>query len=172
MTHRTLSSAWLAALLFALAPPAARAQADAPPRVGPCRLLRVPDSDAADLACGRELVRVRLRNVAAPAPGQVGHAEAARALAELLRARELYLAADPASGPAPAPGGRRLAYVYDARGANLNVAFVLLGWATYSADAGSSRLEASFRAAEREARSERRALWTVWSVSADGSAER
>jgi hypothetical protein len=49
---------------------------------------------------------------------------------------------------------------------------VLLGWATYSKDGGASHLEQSFRTAEADARTEQRALWTVWSVSAGGAGAR
>jgi endonuclease YncB( thermonuclease family) len=145
----------------------AGAQVVAAPRIGPCFAMRVVDGDGADLRCGDSLVRVRMRNVSAPRPGQVGYSEAVRGLAELLRARELYVVSD-VPGELPLdPNGRVLGYLCDRTGANLNVAFVLLGWATYSADPDAGRLEKSFRAAEQEAHSERRALWTVWSVSAD-----
>jgi endonuclease YncB( thermonuclease family) len=161
-----------AAVSLSLLSPDARAQANPDPRIGPCLALRVVDSDGADLRCGGELVRVRLRNVAAPRSGQLGYTETVRALAELLRARELYVALDDPARPALDPSGRLLAYLYDRAGANLNVAFVLLGWASYSADAGASRYESSFRAAEHDARSERRALWSIWSVSAEHASDR
>jgi endonuclease YncB( thermonuclease family) len=162
MTKRITRAAAALALL-AIAACDARADSVAVTRLGPCRALRASDGDSADLVCAGELVQVRLANVAAPRPGELGYAEATRGLAELLRARELWAA----STGARDPGGRRLVELYDAHGANLNVAFVLLGWATYSADPAPSHFEKSFRAAEAEARSERRALWTVWSVAAD-----
>ena len=156
-----IPAAALFALLAFLSTPA-RAQ------VGPCRALRVVDGDGADLRCSGELVHVRLRNVAVPGPGQIGHDEATRALGEMLRARDLWILSEP-SAAAVDPSGRSLVYLADRHGANLNVELVLLGWATYSTDAGASRFEHSFRAAESEARADRRALWTVWSVSADGT---
>jgi len=150
--------------MVALAAPVARAEPPAPPLAGPCLAIRARDGDSADLRCGGALVRVRLRNVSAPRPGEVGYTEATRALAELLRARELWLALDEAS-PRDA-SGRRLVYLYDRKGANLNIELVSLGWATYAADGDTGHFDQSFRAAETEARSEHRALWTVWSVSA------
>lgn len=170
MMNRKLLALVLAALAsLALLPPNARAEEGMARRIGPCRALRVVDGDSADLRCGAELVRVRMRNVAAPRPGQVGYTEAVRGLAELLRARELYVVSD-VPGELPLdPNGRVLAYLCDRTGSNLNVAFVLLGWATYSSDAGAGRFERSFRAAEQEARAGQRALWTVWSVSAGGA---
>jgi len=166
MNRTLLSLLRAAALSLALLAPTARAQSIAARPIGPCRALRVVDGDGADLRCGVELLRVRLRNVAAPRPGQVGYTEAVRGLAELLRARDLYVVSD-VPGELPLdPNGRALAYLCDRSGANLNIAFVLLGWATYSTDAGAGRFEQSFRAAEQSARAERRALWTVWSVSA------
>jgi endonuclease YncB( thermonuclease family) len=169
MIHRKLLALILAPLAsLALLSSNAHAQTGAAERIGPCVALRVVDGDSADLRCGAELVRVRMRNVAAPRPGQVGYTEAVRGLAELLRARELYVVSD-VPGELPLdPNGRVLAYLCDRTGSNLNIAFVLLGWATYSTDAGAGRLEKSFRAAEQEAHSERRALWSVWSVSAGG----
>lgn len=160
--------ATLLVALLALTSPVALAQAEPAHAFGPCRALRVSEGDSADLQCGSDLVRVRMRNVAAPRPSQVGYTEAVRALAELLRERELFVVAD-AAGELPRDGdGRALVYLYDRSGANLNVVLVLLGWATYTTtDAGVSRFEKSFRAAEHDARADQRALWTVWSISAD-----
>ncbi|HTO69472.1 MAG TPA: thermonuclease family protein [Myxococcota bacterium] len=162
--HDFLSRAFGAALVAFAALVSLPAQARA--QLGPCRALRVADADSADLRCSGELVHVRLRNVAAPRPGQVGYAEATRALAELLRARDVWILAEPAVAPVD-PNGRSLVYLADRHGANLNVELVLLGWATYSTDGGASRFEKSFRAAETEARTERRALWSVSSYSAE-----
>lgn len=168
MTNRTLSlltALWIGSL--SLLASESHAQVAGGSRIGPCRALRVSDADSADLSCAGEVWRVRMRNVAGPRPGQLGYTESVRALAELLRARDLYIVPDvPGELPLDA-SGRALAYLYDRTGANLNIAFVLLGWATYSSDSGAGRLEKSFRLAEHEARADRRALWTVWSVSAD-----
>jgi endonuclease YncB( thermonuclease family) len=136
-------------------------------RIGPCAALHAVDADSVDLQCGSKLFRVRLRNVAAPRPGQVGYAEAERALAELVRARTLYVEPETPGELPLDPSGRVLAYLVDGAGANLNVAYVLWGWATYSESDGASRLAQSFRSAEADARGGQRALWTVWSVSAD-----
>ncbi|HXX47094.1 MAG TPA: thermonuclease family protein [Myxococcota bacterium] len=166
MTTNRILPGLLTAALLALVARGVRAELAAPPLAGPCRAIRAHDGDSADLRCNGALVRVRLRDVATPRPGEIGYNEATRALAELLRARELWFASDEAS-PRDA-SGRRLVYLYDGRGANLNVELVALGWATYSADGGAGRLEHSFRAAESEARSDNRALWTIWSVTARG----
>ena len=157
----------LGALLgLSLLSPAARAQSNGG-RVGPCLAVRVTDADSADLRCGDEIVRVRMRNVATPRPGQLGYVETVRALSELLRARTVFVVPDrPGELPLDA-NGRVLAYLVDASGANLNVAFVLMGWASYSPESGASQLEASFQSAEHEARAEQRALWTIWSISAE-----
>jgi len=168
MMKRTLRMLLVAAAslaLFTVPPLTAHAQAN-PAQIGPCVALRVVDGDTADLQCGRRELGVRLRNVAAPRPGQAGYSEATRALRELLRARAVYVVPE-VPGELPLdPNGRALAYLVDRSGANLNVVFVLLGWATYSEDAGPSRFEHSFRLAEADARSDRRALWSTWSVSA------
>jgi len=138
-------------------------------RIGPCLAVRVVDGESADLQCGRRELAVRLRNVAAPRPGQAGYSEAVRALRELLRQRAVYVVPEtPGELPLDA-NGRALAYLVDRSGANLNVVYVLLGWATYSEDGGPSHLERSFRLAEADARNDRRALWSTWSVSAGGT---
>jgi endonuclease YncB( thermonuclease family) len=155
MMNRTLVSLAVALTVsLSLVSLDARAQSAGGARIGPCRALRVTDADSADLFCAGEVWRVRMRNVAGPRPGQVGYTEAVRALGELLRARDLYVVPEvPGELPLDA-NGRVLAYLGDRGGANLNVAFVLLGWASYSTEPGAGRTE-------------RRALWTVWSVSAD-----
>jgi endonuclease YncB( thermonuclease family) len=144
---------------------AARAQSNTA-QIGPCTAVRVVDGDTADLQCGRRALGVRLRNVAAPRPGEAGYGEATRALRELLRARSVYVVPEVAGELPLDRNGRAVAYLVDRSGANLNVVLVLLGWATYSEDAGPSRLEHSFRLAEADARADRRALWATWSVSA------
>ena len=168
MTKRSLLFVALASLLSLSLPSfEARAQIEGGSQIGPCRALTVTDADSADLFCAGEVWRVRLRNLAAPRPGQAGHSEATRALAELLRARDLFIVPD-RTGELPLdPSERVQVYLLDRSGANLNVVMVLLGWASYSPEPAPSRIEKSFRLAEHEARAERRALWTVWSVSAD-----
>jgi len=167
MMNRTLTSL-AAALLLSLSLLSLEARAETPANaLGPCVAVRVVDPETVDLRCGSRSLRVGLRNVAAPRPGQLGYSEAVRGLAELLRARALYVVTD-VSGELPVDAnGRALAYLYDRNASNLNIAFVMLGWASYSANPAPGRFEKSFRAAEQEAHSERRALWTVWSVSAD-----
>ena len=157
--------ALLLGLALALAAPVARA-GEPELRFGPCKAVRVLDGVSADLLCRGRLMPVRLRNVAGPQAGQAGCAEAARALAELLRARELYIAFGGAAAPATEPDGRLSVYLYDRNGANQNVMLVLLGWGSYAARADSEPLDKSFRAAQDEARTEQRALWTLQSFSA------
>ncbi|HTO51839.1 MAG TPA: thermonuclease family protein [Myxococcota bacterium] len=141
-------------------------------RIGPCIALRAIDADSVDLQCGARALGVRLRNVAAPRPGQVGYGEANRALSELVRARALYVVPETPGELPLDPSGRVLAYLVDRSGANLNVAFVLWGWATYSEDPGPSHLADSFRSAQASARTDQRALWTVWSATAEGAPPR
>ena len=56
-------------------------------------------------------------------------------------------------------------YLYDRAGQNLNIALVSLGWAAYTAPVGADPLARSFTTAEREARAEQRAMWTVWAYT-------
>lgn len=157
--------ALLLGLALALGAPVAHA-GDGELRFGPCAAVRVLDGVSADLLCRGRLMPVRLRNVAAPQVGQAGYAEAARGLAELLRARELYIAFGGSAAPATEPDGRLSVYLYDKTGANQNVVLVLLGWGSYGERADSDALDKSFRAAQDEARNEQRALWTLQSFSA------
>ena len=92
MTTNRILPGLLTAALLALVARGVRAELAAPPLAGPCRAIRAHDGDSADLRCNGALVRVRLRDVATPRPGEIGYNEATRALAELLRARELWFA--------------------------------------------------------------------------------
>jgi endonuclease YncB( thermonuclease family) len=157
--------ALLLGLAIALGTPVARAD-DTELRFGPCAAVRVLDGVTADLVCRGRIMPVRLRNVTAPQSGQAGYAEAARGLAELLRARELYIAIGGGAGPVTEPDGRLSVYLYDKGGANQNVVLVLLGWGSYDSAADSPALDRSFRAAQDDARNDHRALWTVQSFSA------
>jgi endonuclease YncB( thermonuclease family) len=157
--------ALLLGLAIAFGAPVARA-GEPELRFGPCKAVRVLDGVSADLVCRGRIMPVRLRNVAGPQAGQAGCAEAARGLAELLRARELYIAFGGPAAPATEPDGRLSVYLYDRNGANQNVALVLLGWGSYVAQTDTETLDKSFRAAQDEARTEQRALWTLQSFSA------
>jgi len=166
MMKKTLSSlALLLVLALGAGAPVARG-AEPEARFGPCLAARVLDGSTADLQCRGRLMPVRLRNVAAPQAGQIGYAESARALAELLRGRELYVAFGGAGLPVAEPDGRLSVYLYDRSGANQNVALVLLGFGSYEGAADTGALDKSFRTAQDDARNANRALWTVRSFSA------
>ena len=135
------------------------------PRYGPCRAERVIDGNSADLRCGAELVRVRLANVSTPARGETGYDEARRALHALLRGRELFIAFEIPGRPALDRDGLLRVYLYDRADQNMNIAMVALGWATYAATDDFEPLAPRFHVAEREARAEQRAMWTVWTYT-------
>jgi len=132
---------------------------------GPCSAERVLSGERVDLRCGQELVRVRLSGVAAPRAGHEGYTEAGRALRELLRERTVFV--EISASAAGDRDGRMSAYVRDGAGQNLNVAMVLLGWATYAPADDPGRLARNFELAESEARREQRAMWSVWPVTAE-----
>jgi endonuclease YncB( thermonuclease family) len=134
---------------------------------GPCSAERVVSGERVDLRCGTELVRVRLAGIAAPRPGSAGYTEAGRALRELLRERVITVEIATRADRAPERDGRLPAYLRDRAGQNLNVAMVLLGWATWSARDDDGRLARNFELAESEARREQRAMWSVWPATAD-----
>jgi endonuclease YncB( thermonuclease family) len=140
-------------------------QAQAPR--GPCGVERVLSGERVDLRCGAELVRVRLAGVSAPRPGHAGYTEAGRALRELLRERSITLEFADGAERNPDQDGRVAAYLHDATGQNLNVAMVLLGWATHTAGDDDGRLARNFELAESEARREQRAMWSVWPATAE-----
>ncbi len=139
----------------------------AEPRYGPCRAAQAQDGNTAELRCGQELLRVRLAGVATPKAGEAGADETRRALHALLRGRELYIAFAIPGRPVLDRDGALVAYLYDGGGQNMNVAMVALGWGAYAAADGDDPLAPRFRAAERVARAEQRALWTIWSYAAD-----
>jgi endonuclease YncB( thermonuclease family) len=56
-------------------------------------------------------------------------------------------------------------FLYDRAGQNMNIAMVSLGWAAYAASDGFDPLEARFLLAERDARAEQRAMWSVWTYT-------
>jgi endonuclease YncB( thermonuclease family) len=143
--------------------PAERAAAP----LGPCRAERVLSGERVDLRCGTELVRVRLSGVSAPLPGHAGYTESGRALRELLRERAISVELADGAERSREPDGRVPAYLRDGGGQSLNVAMVLLGWATYAARDEDGRLARNFELAESEARREQRAMWSVWPVTAE-----
>ena len=116
---------------------------------------------------------VRLRNVAAPQPGQAGYTEAVARLAELLaRARAVHRVRRCAGAlPATEPDGRaaRVPLRPERREPERGARAAGLGRRT-TRDADASALDKSFRAAQDEARAEQRALWTVRSFSARSGA--
>jgi endonuclease YncB( thermonuclease family) len=157
---------WIAiAMLLAAGvfPGTARA---AEPRYGPCRAQQARDGNTVELRCGEESVRVRLAGVATPKDGEAGCDETRRALHALLRGRELYIAFATPGRPTLDRDGTLLAYLYDGAGQNMNVAMVALGWGAYAAS-DADPLSARFEAAERVARAEQRALWTIWTYAGD-----
>jgi len=166
MSWTTKSLALAAALWLGSA--SAYAASEAEPRYGPCRAERVIDGNTVDLQCGAEIVRVRLVHVASPQPGETGHEEAGAALRALLHGRELWLAFESSGRPTLDPDGTLLVVLYDHAGQNMNVALVSLGWASYAATTGDDPLAENFAAAEREARAEQRAMWTVWAYTVGG----
>jgi endonuclease YncB( thermonuclease family) len=160
--------ALFAVLSLALSAGAARAGGGAEEAfLGPCRAHAVVDGDTLDVLCGSELARVRLLDVSAPERGEVGYTESARGLRQLLAGRQLWLGFALADQPIVDRDGRALVHLYDVKGRNLNVELVRLGWATWSTKHGPGRFPANFRAAQSEARAQQRALWSVWSVTAE-----
>jgi endonuclease YncB( thermonuclease family) len=153
------------ALAFFVVSAGAIAESLPEPRYGPCRAERTLDGATAELICGVERVRVRLLHVAPPHDGETGHAEAARGLRALLRGREIFLAFATPGQPTLDRDGTLLVQLYDRAGQNLNVALVSLGWAAYTASGGPDPLALHFQAAEREARAEQRAMWSVWAYT-------
>jgi len=161
MPWRTLA---LAAVVF-LGTADAQAASAPEPRYGPCRAEHVVDGNTAELRCGVELVRVRLVDVATPKRGETGYDEAGRALRALLNGRELWLAFEIPGRPTLDRDGLLRVYLYDHAGQNMNIALVSLGWASYAATEGYDPLASRFQLAEREARAEQRAMWSVWAYT-------
>lgn len=153
------------ALWLGFAAAGTRADSLPEPRYGPCRTEHVIDGNTVDLRCGAEGLRVRLVNLSSPKEGDTGYSEATRALRALLRARDLYLAFATPGQPTLDRDGLLLVHLYDRAGQNLNVALVSLGWAAYTPPVGADPHALQFTTAEREARTEQRAMWTVWAYT-------
>lgn len=157
------SKALVVTIALCLGPVDARAESE--PLRGPCRTEGVIDGITAELRCADGLVRVRLIHLASPRPGEAGYTEAARALRALLAPRELWLGIARSDSPRHAAESPLGVVLYDRAGQNLNVVLVSLGWARYAGTEGDDPLEANFAIAEREARSEQRAMWSVWAYT-------
>lgn len=127
--------------------------------LGPCRVRHVIDGDTLDVQCGSERERVRMLRVDTPERNEPGHAQATRALREMLQGREVYLVFESPKRPERGDHGRLLAYVY-ADGTNLNVEMVRSGWSPYYSRYGRGRFARQFTRAEREARDAARGLWS------------
>jgi micrococcal nuclease len=125
--------------------------------IGPCRVTQVVDGDTLDVECRSFNDQVRLLRVDAPEGGQEGHRRAQQALRQLVEGRDVYLLLEE-KGVRARGYGRLLAYAY-ADGRNVNIELVRLGWSTFWVDFGEGRFADAFRAAEEEARKERRGIW-------------
>jgi len=126
--------------------------------VGPCRVSHVSDGDTLDVACRSFNDQVRLLRIDTPEAGQRGHAEARRALADLVEGKEVHLLFEEKGVRDRGNYGRLLAYVY-ADGKNVNIEMVRRGWSTFWTEFGAGRFERAFRQAEEEARKKNAGLW-------------
>jgi len=126
--------------------------------IGPCAVRAVIDGDTLDVVCDGERQRVRLLRIDTPEREEPGYAAATRALRRLVAAGELHLVLEVAGEPVRDRHGRLLAYAY-ARGRNLNIELVRLGWSPFDPRFGEGRFARAFEAAEREARAAARGLW-------------
>lgn len=125
--------------------------------IGPCRVTQVVDGDTLDVECRSFSDQVRLLRIDAPEGGQAGHAGAQQALRRLVEDRDVYLLLEE-RGVRARGYGRLLAYAYvDER--NVNIEMVRQGRSTFYVDFGEGRFAEAFRAAEEEARKERRGIW-------------
>jgi len=127
--------------------------------IGPCRVKHVVDGDTLDVECRSFSDQVRMLRIDAPEAGQPGHAEARDALASLVENRDIHLLFEERGVRQRGNYGRLLAYVY-AGETNVNVEMVRLGWSTFWTDYGEGRFAAPFRAAEEEAKKNKRGLWS------------
>ena len=123
--------------------------------------MRVLDGVSADLLCrGRLTARSAAQRRQVRRPASAGCSRSGARLAELLRARELYIAFGGSAAPRLEPDGRLSVYLYDRSGAEPGTSrLVLLGWGSYVARADTGPLDESFRArAGRGAHGAARAL--------------
>lgn len=102
--------------------------------------------------------KVRLLGIDAPALGKPGYAEGTAALRGLVAAGSVRIEFERANRGERDTSERILGYVV-IDGLNANIEMVRLGWATFSDKHGGLRYAAELRAAEDEARAEKRGIW-------------
>jgi micrococcal nuclease len=146
-----------------LADPAAAAEADGSARTGPYEVLRVVDGDTLHVRIPGSPTpdeRVRLLRVNTPERGQPGYERATACLIALTAGKRVELEWERSGVAERDEYGRLLAYVR-ADGVLVNEELVRQGFSRFFTKYGGGRLADRFRAAEEEARSARRGLWTA-----------
>ncbi len=127
-----------------------------------CPVLRVVDGDTMEVLYRppkpmREKIRLLMVNT--PERGQPGYRQATQSLRSLVAGHDrVTLAFEIPGQPKRDRYGRLLAYVV-VDGLNANIELVRQGWSPYWDRYGSSRFEAAFLQAQRQAQAARRGLW-------------
>lgn len=151
--------------LFRADAPPRRAQNDPVPFASGARarVLHVIDGDTFDAELplpggGSVRERIRLLRINTPERDRRGYDEATRELVRLIGGKTVVLESEDGARFQRGTYGRVLAYVR-ADGVHVNAALVRAGWTTFYTKFGQGRFAAEFRAAEEEARENRRGLW-------------
>lgn len=143
--------------------PSTEASADPAPQPNRWFVLRAIDGDTLVLRLeGAEIERketIRLLNVNTPEKNEPGFLEAKEALQTLVRGGTVELEFEKPDAEKRDGFGRLLAYVI-AYGVNVNVELVRQGWSKHYTKYGKGRLHEEFEAAEAEAKTEKRGLWS------------
>lgn len=121
-------------------------------------LVKVVDGDTLKVRRGGIDEYVRLLRIDTPERGEPGHGEATAALAALVDGQRLVLEPEPGHDFERDKYGRLLAYVRAGK-RNVSLAMVESGWTAFYTRFGQGRYAAQFRAAELQAKAERRGLW-------------
>jgi len=158
-----MRTVWLALITFAVVLALLEWRdrgAPAPAAWSGCTVEKIVDGDTLDVRCADGRERVRLLRVDTPEREERGHDEARRALATLVRDRDVALEFERPGVAERGDHGRLLAYVL-VGGRNVNVELVRLGWSRFFTRYGEGRHAAAFASAERDARAAGRGLWAV-----------
>ncbi len=124
-------------------------------------VLRIVDGDTLEVSLLDQAgasEKVQLLGVDTPGKGEAHYEESAQALTTIVAGRTLHIEFDNPEQGQRDKLGRILGYVL-VDGVNANVEMVRQGWSTYASKNGATRLAAELKAAEDEARKNRRGIW-------------
>lgn len=129
------------------------------PKMTDWELIRVVDGDTIDARNGgAKEERVRLLRIDTREKGEEGYEVARDALVQLLTSKQFTVEFEKPNEPERDRFNRPLAYIF-VDDVNINVEMVRQGYSRFCIKYGRGRYAEQFRAAEEEAKRERRGVW-------------